>query len=154
MGELSPHRHSKPVFGTVREQGLRLRIVVALAPTVALIVAVGFLNLGAALTSGGVLAVCMGINALGFGRWIQPTAAVHTTPTHRAIIKLSIGSALLAAVAAVVTQSATVGYVAFALALIAGFAGMWLVVGPRKRAGDSAESDGLIAKRWRRGHHS
>jgi len=65
---------------------------------------------------------------------MQPTEALHTTPAHRAIIKLFIVLALLAALAAIVTMSGTVGYVAFGLALVVGIAGMWLFVGPRKRA--------------------
>jgi len=70
---------------------------------------------------------------LGVGRWLQPTEAIHTTPAHRAIIKVFIGLALLAALAAIVATSRTIGYVAFGLALVAGIAGMWLFVGPRKR---------------------
>ena len=134
MGDPSLDSPSKPVFGTVREQGLRFRFTFLLALVIALIVAMGFDDLGAALTAGGLFAISMGVTALGFGRWIKPTDAVHTTPTQRAIIKLFIGLALLAALCAAVTESGTAGYVAFGLALVAGAAGMWLFVGPRKRA--------------------
>lgn len=136
MDDLPPHDPSKPFFGTVREQGLRLRFTIVIPFSIGVIVALGFgfHSLGAALTAGGGLAIGLGGTALGVGRWMQPTEAVHTTPAHRAIIKLFIVLALLAALAAIVTMSGTVGYVAFGLALVVGIAGMWLFVGPRKRA--------------------
>jgi hypothetical protein len=139
MDDPSRDSPSKPVFGTVREQGLRLRMTVALAPAIAIIVLVGLHDLGAALTAGGLLAIGMGITALGFGHWIKPTEAVHTMPRQRATIKLSTGLALLAALGGAVTKSGTIGYVAFGLALVAGAAGMWLFVGPRKRAAQPTE---------------
>jgi hypothetical protein len=136
MDDLPPNLPPKPFFGTVREQGLRLRFTAVLVPVIALIVGLGFgiPSLGGALTAGGGLAVGMAITALGVGRWMQPTEAVHTTPAHRAIIKLFIGLALLTALAAIVTKSGTVAYIAFGLALVAGIAGTWLFVGPRKPA--------------------
>ena len=123
-------------MGTVREQGLRLRFTILLAVSIATIVALGLgiPSLGGALTAGGLLAIGTGGSALGVGVWIEPTDAVHTTSRQRAIIKLFAGLALLAAIAAAVTQSGTIGYLAFGLALPAGIAGIWLFVGPRKRA--------------------
>ena len=108
--------------------------MILIAIGIIVVLGLGIPSLGAALTAGGGLAIGMGGTALGVGRWIQPTEAVHTTPSQRAIIKLFIGLAVLAAVAAAGTQSGTIGYLAFGLALPAGIAGMWLFVGPRKRA--------------------
>jgi len=132
---------SKPFFGTVREQGLRLRFAIMIAVGIGTDVALGFglHSLGAALTAGGGLAIGMGGTALGVGRWIQPTEAIRLTPAHRSIIKLFIGLALLATLGATVTMSATVGYVAFGLAVVAGVAGLSLLVGPRKRATQPGE---------------
>jgi hypothetical protein len=132
-----PPQPSKPFFGTVREEGLRLRFAIGFAPAIALIVGIGFGDLGAALTAGGLLGIGLGVNALGLGRWMQPTEAIHTTPANRTIIKLFIVLALLAGLATIVTKSATVGYVAFSLALVSGVTGLWPFVGPRKRSGSA-----------------
>jgi hypothetical protein len=134
MDDLPHDVQPKPLFGTVRERGLRVRFIVAFAPTVGLIVLVAISALWAALFTAGLLAIGLGVTALGVGSWIGETERIYTTPTHRAVIKLLIGLALPVTLAAGVTQSETTGYVAFGLAAAAGLAGLWLFLGRRKRS--------------------
>jgi hypothetical protein len=104
-------------------------VLIGIAASVALTLVSG--EIGAGLTGGGIFALSMGVNGMGAGRWMKTTEPVQASPRQRVVIKLSIGLALVGALVATVTQSGSIGYVAFGLSLPAGIVGTWVFVGPR-----------------------